>query len=84
MWIYMYFLYRISPSQKTAGPEDHEDVQSESEAETETLPEVTEEGLPSENSEVSNSRVNLSGFNLFDTTELRKPEEQRLDQSLST
>lgn len=42
-----------SPIQKTAGPEDHEDVQSESEAETETLPEVTEEGLPSENSEES-------------------------------
>ncbi|KAF4104654.1 hypothetical protein G5714_013985 [Onychostoma macrolepis] len=42
-----------SPIQKTAGPEDHEDVQSESEAETETLPEVTEEGLPSENNEES-------------------------------
>ncbi|XP_016145126.1 protein FAM13B isoform X2 [Sinocyclocheilus grahami] len=42
-----------SPAQKTAGPEEHEDVQSESEAETETLPEVTEEGLPSENSEES-------------------------------
>ncbi|XP_056328275.1 protein FAM13B isoform X2 [Danio aesculapii] len=42
-----------SPTLKTSGPEDHEDVQSESEAETETLPEVTEEGLPSENSEES-------------------------------
>ncbi|XP_073777664.1 protein FAM13B isoform X7 [Danio rerio] len=42
-----------SPTLKTPGPEDHEDVQSESEAETETLPEVTEEGLPSENSEES-------------------------------
>ncbi|RXN35199.1 FAM13B-like isoform X3 [Labeo rohita] len=42
-----------SPTQKISGPEDHEDVQSESEAETETLPEVTEEGLPSENSEES-------------------------------
>ncbi|KAL1262420.1 hypothetical protein QQF64_007685, partial [Cirrhinus molitorella] len=44
-----------SPTQKTSGPEDHEDVQSESEAETETetLPDVTEEGLPSENSEES-------------------------------
>ncbi|XP_016409145.1 protein FAM13B isoform X3 [Sinocyclocheilus rhinocerous] len=42
-----------SPAQKIAGPEEHEDVQSESEAETETLPEVTEEGLPSENSEES-------------------------------
>ncbi|KTG47800.1 hypothetical protein cypCar_00001979 [Cyprinus carpio] len=42
-----------SPTQKTAGPEECEDVQSESEAETETLPEVTEEGLPSENSEES-------------------------------
>lgn len=42
-----------SPTQKTAGPEEREDVQSESEAETETLPEVTEEGLPSENSEES-------------------------------
>uniref|UniRef100_A0A671LNI8 Protein FAM13B-like n=1 Tax=Sinocyclocheilus anshuiensis TaxID=1608454 RepID=A0A671LNI8_9TELE len=42
-----------SPAQKTAGPEEHEDVQSESEAETETLSEVTEEGLPSENSEES-------------------------------
>ncbi|XP_059371441.1 protein FAM13B-like isoform X4 [Carassius carassius] len=40
-----------SPTQKTAGPEEHEDVQSESEEETETLPEVTEESLPSENSE---------------------------------
>ncbi|XP_067241229.1 protein FAM13B isoform X2 [Chanodichthys erythropterus] len=42
-----------SPTQKTPGPEDHEDVQSESEAETETLPEVTEESLPSEKSEES-------------------------------
>ncbi|XDV36999.1 hypothetical protein PO909_006699 [Leuciscus waleckii] len=42
-----------SPSQKTPGPENHEDVPSESEAETETLPEVTEESLPSENSEES-------------------------------
>ncbi|XP_051715544.1 protein FAM13B isoform X3 [Ctenopharyngodon idella] len=42
-----------SPTQKTSGPEDHEDVQSESEAETETLPEVTEESLPSEKSEES-------------------------------
>ncbi|XP_052430954.1 protein FAM13B-like isoform X6 [Carassius gibelio] len=42
-----------SPTQKTAGPEEHEDVQSESEEETETLPEVTEESLPSENSEES-------------------------------
>lgn len=42
-----------SPTQKTAGPEEREDVQSESEAETETLPEVTEEGVPSENSEES-------------------------------
>ncbi|KAK7138236.1 hypothetical protein R3I94_013765 [Phoxinus phoxinus] len=41
------------PTQKTPGPENHEDVQSESEAETETLPEVTEESLPSENSEES-------------------------------
>ncbi|XP_043112938.1 protein FAM13B isoform X3 [Puntigrus tetrazona] len=41
------------PNQKPAGPEDHEDVQSESEAEAETLPEVTEESLPSENSEES-------------------------------
>lgn len=41
------------PTQKTAGPEDHEDVQSKSEAETETLPEVTEEGLLSQNSEES-------------------------------
>lgn len=47
-------LYINSPTQKTAGPEDHEDVQSKSEAETETLPEVTEEGLLSQNSEVSN------------------------------
>ncbi|XP_048032760.1 protein FAM13B isoform X3 [Megalobrama amblycephala] len=42
-----------SPTQKTPGPEDHKDVQSESEAETETLPEVTEESLPSEKSEES-------------------------------
>ncbi|XP_077092042.1 protein FAM13B isoform X2 [Siphateles boraxobius] len=42
-----------SPTQKTPGPENHEDVQSESEAEIETLPEVTEESLPSENSEES-------------------------------
>ncbi|XP_067314116.1 protein FAM13B isoform X2 [Pseudorasbora parva] len=42
-----------SPTHKTPGPEDLEDVQSESEAETETLPEVTEESLPSENSEES-------------------------------
>ncbi|KAI7801448.1 protein FAM13B isoform X6 [Triplophysa rosa] len=39
------------PTQKTEGTEDHEDVQSESDAEDETLPEkVTEDG-PSENSE---------------------------------
>uniref|UniRef100_A0A9J7YUJ5 Family with sequence similarity 13 member B n=1 Tax=Cyprinus carpio carpio TaxID=630221 RepID=A0A9J7YUJ5_CYPCA len=38
-----------SPIQKTPGSEEHEDVQSESE----TLPEVTDEGLPSENSEES-------------------------------
>uniref|UniRef100_A0A8C1YV34 Family with sequence similarity 13 member B n=1 Tax=Cyprinus carpio TaxID=7962 RepID=A0A8C1YV34_CYPCA len=38
-----------SPIQKTPGAEEHEDVQSESE----TLPEVTDEGLPSENSEES-------------------------------
>lgn len=54
MWIYIFFLHRNSPTQKTPGPENHEDVQSESEAEIETLPEVTEESLPSENSEVSN------------------------------
>uniref|UniRef100_A0A9J7ZIT3 Family with sequence similarity 13 member B n=1 Tax=Cyprinus carpio carpio TaxID=630221 RepID=A0A9J7ZIT3_CYPCA len=40
---------RNSPIQKTPGSEEHEDVQSESE----TLPEVTDEGLPSENSEES-------------------------------
>ncbi|XP_059377276.1 protein FAM13B-like isoform X3 [Carassius carassius] len=38
-----------SPLQKTPGSEEHEDVRSESE----TLSEVTEEGLPSENSEES-------------------------------
>uniref|UniRef100_A0A672MRT4 Protein FAM13B-like n=1 Tax=Sinocyclocheilus grahami TaxID=75366 RepID=A0A672MRT4_SINGR len=37
------------PIQKSAGSEEHEDVQSESEA----LPETTEEGLPSDNSEES-------------------------------
>uniref|UniRef100_A0A673JKT5 Protein FAM13B-like n=1 Tax=Sinocyclocheilus rhinocerous TaxID=307959 RepID=A0A673JKT5_9TELE len=37
------------PIQKSARSEEHEDVQSESEA----LPEATEEGLPSENSEES-------------------------------
>jgi len=50
MWIYIF----CSPTQKTPGPENLEDVQSESEAETETLPEVTEESLPSEHSDVSN------------------------------
>ncbi|XP_039504548.1 protein FAM13B isoform X2 [Pimephales promelas] len=40
-----------SPTQKTPGPENLEDVQSESE--TETLPEVTEESLPSEHSDAS-------------------------------
>lgn len=54
MWICIFFLHRNTPSQKTPGPENHEDVPSESEAETETLPEVTEESLPSEYSEVSN------------------------------
>ncbi|XP_051505539.1 protein FAM13B-like isoform X3 [Myxocyprinus asiaticus] len=39
---------------QTPGPEDHEDVQSESETEAETLPEkVTKEGQSSENSEES-------------------------------
>lgn len=55
-------------------------MQSESEAETETLPEVTEESLPSEKSEVSNERVKLVDFSLFYTTQLRKPEEIAIGQ----
>lgn len=78
MWIFLF--HRNSPTQKTPGPEDHEDVQSESEAETETLPEVTEESLPSEKSEVSNQKVKLLDFFLFYTTLLRKPEEIAEDQ----
>ncbi|KAA0709217.1 Protein FAM13B GAP-like protein N61 [Triplophysa tibetana] len=41
------------PTQKTEETAEHEDVQSESDAEDETLPEkVTEDGQPSENSEI--------------------------------
>lgn len=80
----IFFFHRNSPTQKTSGPEDHEDVQSESEAETETLPEVTEESLPSEKSEVSSQRVKLLDFSLFYTTQLRKPEEIAVDKQFLT
>uniref|UniRef100_A0A671MDV7 Protein FAM13B-like n=1 Tax=Sinocyclocheilus anshuiensis TaxID=1608454 RepID=A0A671MDV7_9TELE len=83
------------PIQKSAGSEEHEDVQSESEA----LPEATEEGLPSENSEESqgsqlsspvteeNSGMDLDTETLIDAENLSTerlenyPDYEQMDQA---